>query len=320
MRTAKPEKRSYAIIGTGAVGGYYGGLLARAGFDVHFLLRSDYEHVREHGLRIESKDGDFSLPQVRAYARAADLPPCDVAVIALKTTSNHLLSELLPPAVREDGAVLTLQNGLGPEEEAARVVGDRRVLGGLCFLCSMKAGPGRIRHLDYGQITMGEYNPNPAGPAVGITERLRAIAADFRAAGVNVALCEDLRVARWKKLLWNIPFNALSIILDAATDAIMRDPHTEALARAAMEDVQAAARACGYTIEDSAIEENLELTRRMAPYRSSMKIDYDEGRPLETEAIYGNPLRAALAAGYRPPIIESFYRLLKFLEARRRAL
>jgi len=239
-------------------------------------------------------------------------------VIALKTTSNHLLRELLPPAVREGGVVLTLQNGLGPEEEAARVVGEERVLGGLCFLCSMKAGPGHIRHLDYGQIAMGEYNPNPAGPAIGITERLQAIAADFRTAGVNVALCEDLRVARWKKLLWNIPFNALSIILDAATDAIMRDSHTEALAREAMEDVQAAARACGYAIEDSAIEENLELTRRMRPYRSSMKIDYDEGRPLETEAIYGNPLRAALAAGYRPPIIESFYRLLKFLESRRR--
>lgn len=311
-------ERSYAIIGTGAVGGYYGGLLARAGFDVRFLLHGDYEHVRAHGLRIDSKDGDFALPRVRAYARAEDLPPSDVAVVALKTTSNRLLPELLPPALAEGGAVLTLQNGLGPEEDAAAAAGGRRVFGGLCFLCSTKVGPGHIRHLDYGQMTMGEHNPDPAGPPLGVSDRLRAIADDFRTAGVRVALADDLRVARWKKLLWNVPFNALSIILDAATDAIMADPRTEALARDAMREVQAAARACGREIEDSAIQENLELTRRMTPYRSSMKIDYDEGRALETEAIYGNPLRAALAAGFHPPILETFYRLLKFLERRRR--
>lgn len=303
---------SYAIIGTGALGGYYGGLLARSGRDVHFLLHSDYEHVRRHGLVVESKHGDFTLPRVNAYSRAADMPRCDVVIVALKTTQNHLLRSLLPPVVKDDGAVLVLQNGLGVEADSAAVVGDARVLGGTCFLCSNKVGPGHIRHLDYGKVAIGEL------ACGGISDRMRWIEADFQGAGIPVELSPDLLTMRWKKLMWNIPFNGLSVTLDARTDAIMGDPHSAALAEAVMREVLAAARACGRQIADSFLDRMLEDTRRMIPYDSSMKLDFNAGRPMEIEALYGNPVRAAEAAGFDPVLIRALYRQLKFLESRRR--
>ena len=140
--------RSYAIIGTGALGGFYGARLHRAGAEVHFLLHSDHDHVRRHGLKVQSKNGDFHLPQVNAHGRAEDMPRCDVVLVALKTTHNHLLPGILPHVVKDDGVVLVIQNGLGMEHDVARIVGPARVMGGLSFLCSNKVGPGHIRHLD----------------------------------------------------------------------------------------------------------------------------------------------------------------------------
>ncbi len=297
----------YAILGTGALGGFYGARLQRAGCAVHFLLHRDYDHVRQHGLICESKDGDFTLPVVQAYRRAADLPPCDVTIVALKTTQNHLLPELLPPT----GLVLTLQNGLGNEAAIARVTGPDRVLGGLAFLCSNKVGPGRIRHLDYGHLALGEFE------TTGITDRLRAIAADFERAGILVTLEENLAVARWRKLVWNIPYNGLSVILNAQTDELMRHPATRQLCEEIMREVVAAARATGVPLGEDAVATMLAYTDRMTPYRTSMKIDYDEGRPLEIEAIFGEPLRAAAAAGYAAPLLATLYRQLQFLEAHR---
>ena len=161
-------QRSYAIIGTGALGGFYGARLQHAGCELHFLLHSDYEHVRQHGLICESKDGDFTLPKVNAYRDARDMPKCDVVCVCLKTTQNHLLPQLLPPVVKDDGVVLVMQNGLGIEAQVAGIVGAQPVMGGLCFLCSNKVGPGHIRHLDYGHVGLGEFATR------GISERMRA--------------------------------------------------------------------------------------------------------------------------------------------------
>jgi len=308
--------RRYAIIGTGAVGGFYGAKLARAGLEVHFLLRSDYEHVRACGLRVDSPDGDFVLPEVRAYRRAEDLPPADVVVVALKTTHNHLLGELLPPALAPEGVVLVLQNGLGAEEQVADVVGPERVMGGLCFLCSNKVGPGHIRHLDYGFVTLGEFSAD--GKPRGLTQRMEAVAADFRAAGIEVNLAEDLLLARWRKLVWNVPFNGLSVTLDARIDEIMACRHSRALAEALMGEVAAGAAAVGRKIGPEFIAHMLELTEKMKPYRTSMKIDFDRGRAMEVEAIFGQPLRVARRGGVDCPRIEALYRQLKFLDARSR--
>lgn len=306
--------RSYAILGTGALGGYYGACLQRSGLDVHFLLHSDYEHVSKHGLIVESPTGNFTLAQVNAHADVGDMPRCDVVAIALKTTQNHLLPQLLPRVVKDNGVVLVLQNGLGIEAEVAAIIGQEQVIGGLCFLCSNKVGPGHICHLDYGEINLGEYAPNyrPGG----ITQRLRQIANNFEQAGISIQMSEDLLLSRWQKLVWNIPYNGLSVVLNAMTDELMADNYAKALVEQLMREVVAGAAADNCHIPDSFIQRMLNHTAKMKPYRTSMKIDYDQRRSLEVEAMFGNPLRVAQAAGVQLPQIATLYQQLKFLDAK----
>jgi len=303
--------RRYAILGTGALGGYYGARLAHAGCDVHFLLHSDYGHVLRHGLRVTSPEGDFSLDRVQAYDRAESLPPCDVSVVAIKTTHNHLLPELLPGPIRGGGCVLTLQNGLGGDDDAARVAGANRVVGGLAFLCSNKVGPGAIQHLDYGRVMLAEYTAD--GSAGGITPRMRSLASDFERAGVPVQLSENLRAARWHKLVWNIPFNGLCVALRADTREILSRPVWRRRAEALMREVIANARACGCEIRDDFADTMLADTEKMIPYLPSMRLDFDAGREMEVESIFGNPLRTARAAGQESPLLAELYEELRAL-------
>ncbi|HEY9696583.1 MAG TPA: putative 2-dehydropantoate 2-reductase [Trichocoleus sp.] len=322
---ALPNPRTYAVIGTGALGGFYGARLQQAGREVHFLLRSDYEQVRQSGLVVESIDGDFKLPQVNAYRDVSEMPVCDVVIVALKTTQNHSLPRLLPPIVKPGGVVLVLQNGLGIEADVAEIVGADRVMGGLCFLCSNKVAPGWIRHIDYKQITLGDY---AAGyQPCGITERMQQITHDFEQASIPIELSADLFLARWKKLMWNIPFNGLSVVLDATTDQMMADEQTRLLSTLLMQEVRAGATACTQassasespstdrTIPADFIQTMLDYTAQMKPYRTSMKLDYDDRRPLEVEAIFGNPLRMAQQAGAELPRVQMLYQQLKFLDA-----
>jgi 2-dehydropantoate 2-reductase len=303
-------QRSYAIIGTGALGGFYGARLQHAGCELHFLLHNDYEHVRQHGLICESPDGDFTLPKVNAYADVRDMPKCDVVCVCLKTTQNHLLPQLLPPLVKDDGVVLVMQNGLGMEALVSEIVGAQRIVGGLCFLCSNKVGPGHIRHLGYTLVALGEFATR------GISDRMRAIADDLRRAKVEADLAEDLDIARWQKLVWNIPYNGLSVVLDATTQELMAHPQSRRLVEAIMREVVTDARECSVPVSDDIIGRMLSNTEKMTPYRTSMKIDYDDHRPLEIEAIFGNPLRAVQRAGAASPLLEQLYAALTFLDAR----
>ena len=310
------DKRTYAILGTGALGGFYGAKLQKSGLEVHYLLKSDYQQVSEQGLIIESKDGDFTLSQVNAYNNVDKMPQCDVVIVSLKTTQNQLLPNLLPPIVKDDGVVLVLQNGLGIEAEIAEIVSNVHVIGGLCFLCSNKVAPGHIHHLDYGQITLGEYTSNYQ--STGITKKMQEIAADFENAGISIELLEDLLLGRWKKLVWNIPYNGLSVILDGRTDELMTDIYTRQLVESLMWEVVAGAKSTGRIIPESFIQTMLDYTVKMKPYRTSMKIDFDEKRPLEIEAIFGNPLRKAAAEGVNLQQIRCLYQQLKFLDLRSR--
>ncbi|PSB04707.1 putative 2-dehydropantoate 2-reductase [Merismopedia glauca] len=309
---------SYATIGTGAIGGFYGSRLQKAGFEVHFLLHSDYAHVKEHGLIVQSYQGDFTLAEVNAYQQAEKMPACDVAIIGLKTTHNHLLSQILPHVVKRQGLVLILQNGLGVEEEIAEIVGDRRILAGLCFICANKVAPGHIHHLDYGQIKIAEYANNYQ--ACGITPQMEHLAADFTAANIKVDLAEDLLLSRWQKLVWNIPYNGLSVILDATTDELMGHSGTRHLVEELMQEVALGASACDRHIHPDLIQQMLDLTDQMQPYRTSMKLDYDSGRALEIETMFGNPIRTASSLGTQLPKISTLYQQLRFLNSRRNRL
>ncbi len=307
---------TYAVVGTGALGGYYGARLARAhGQRVRFLLRSDYAHVRRHGLRVQSPTGDFTLPHVACFNDPTAMPRVDVALLCVKTTAHAPLRELLTPLLQPHGVVLVLQNGLHPEQAAAEVVGAHRTYGGLCFLCANKLGPGHIDHLDYGQIRAGTTDAAHAAHAADAhahhVPSLQAIATDFNAAGLDLRVVDDLRLARWQKLVWNVPFNGLSVVLNQTTDVMMADPSTRARVEALMAEVVAAAQATeGKTIAPAFVQKMLDDTAAMRPYRTSMMLDADAGRPLEREAIVGDPLRAALAAGCAVPHMQQLYEAL----------
>jgi len=265
---------------------------------------------------VKSKDGNFALPQVHAYRDPRDMPPCDVIIVALKATQNHLLPQLLPPLLKARSVVVMMQNGLGAEEAAAAVVGSRPVVGALCFICCQKTAPGHIEHLDYGYVRCGEYAPE--GRPRGVTESLRGLGEDFQRAGIAISLSEDLLLARWQKLVWNVPYNGLSVILNANTAELMAQAETRQLVEAIMREVAANAAALGRSISESFIQKMLADTAKMTPYQASMKLDFDAHRPMEVEAIYGHPLRAAQQAGAASPLLETLYRQLKFLDERRR--
>jgi 2-dehydropantoate 2-reductase len=306
-------KRSYAVVGTGAIGGYYGARLAAAGHEVHFVARSDLAHLREHGLVVESPDGDIVLPQVRAHAGPATVPPVDSVIVAVKTTDTESVLDVVRGLAGDGAVVIAMQNGLGVEETLAEAVPEATVLGAMCFICSNKAGPGHVRHLDFGRVTVGAYS------ADGQTDEVKGLVEDLSGAGIAASGLDDLTLGRWKKLVWNVPYNGLSVVLDAGTDELMADPHTRSLVEALMREVVAGAAACGRLIPDSFVTEMLDDTEKMIPYATSMKLDHDAGRPLELHAIYGVPLDRARRAGCAMLRVQALYEQLCFLDDRKAA-
>ncbi len=305
--------RSYSIIGTGAIGGYYGGRLAESGRTVSFLARSDYEYLLKHGLTVDSCAGDFTLPVVDVHNRASDLPERDVVVISLKTTSNGGLRELLAPVVRDGTVLLVLQNGLGMEEEIASWFPRADVIGGMCFICSQKRNPGHISHLDYGSLTLAALDGNSTRARAALEE----IKTDFGDSKISVTVSPSLGEARWRKLLWNIPYNGCSVVLDCDTKVLMDTPSSRRIVHSLMEEVVLGAGACGYRFEEGAVDRMLEFTDRMTPYEPSMKLDWDFKRPMEIAYMYRNPLEAARRAGVGLPRIAMLMEELLFLEESR---
>ena len=163
---------TYAIVGTGGIGGYYGGCLAKAGHPVHFLLHSDYEYVLKNGLKIDSVNGDFHLEKVSAYKNSQDMPKCDVVLVCLKTIQNHILSSILKPLLHEKTVVVLVQNGMGMEQELSEQLPSTSIVGATAFICTTKVGPGHIHHAEYGALTLAKHCGD-------CDEIIRQIASDF---------------------------------------------------------------------------------------------------------------------------------------------
>jgi 2-dehydropantoate 2-reductase len=308
----------YAVVGTGAVGGFYGIRLAHAGASVQFLVRTGADLVRARGLDLTSPEGNVHLAGVAVAARWDELDPCDVLLVAVKATANEaVLTELTRHAGRllgDGGSVLLVQNGIGAESRYAAAAAGREVLGGLAFLCAQRTGPCSVAHLDYGPLTLAAHTADER-PA-GISPRMREVAEDLAAAGIACPLDEDLVRARWRKLMWNVPFNPLSVILDATTDALVADPKSLALIRTVMAEVAAVAAAEGHALPDGLIDELLAATARMAPYATSMKLDAEAGRPLEVDVLLAEPLRRARRAEVAMPSVAVLHEQLAFLDRR----
>jgi 2-dehydropantoate 2-reductase len=300
-----------AILGAGAIGLYYGARLALAGRDVSFLARSDLTAIRERGITLTVEGREDVLKPAAVFARAEDIGPVDLVILTLKATANAELAHLLPPLLGPATRVLTLQNGLGSEDTVARWVDRDRILGGLCYIACMRLAPAEVTCLHAGSIALGEAD----GPA---RERTRELAASFESAGVACRVVDDLVAARWRKLIWNVPFNGLSIAAGAVTtDVLCADPALRGEVQALMREVQAAARQLGIDIPDDVLRKQYDVTPPMGPYRPSSLVDFLAGRPLEIEAIWGEPLRRAQAAGAAMPRLALLYALLRRIDADR---
>jgi 2-dehydropantoate 2-reductase len=297
--------QSVAVVGSGAVGLYYGGRLAAAGEDVRFLLRSDFDAISKDGLTVESAHGDFRLPEVQAYRTSEEIGPVDLAIVAWKATANHQLGDVLPPLLHAGTQVLTLQNGLGNCETLAEIVGPERVLGGLCFVCINRISPGLVSHSAGGRMTIGAWRPDGGG-------RVAELESRFKAAKIQAVAVGDLEKSQWEKLVWNIPFNGLSVAEGGVTtDVLLNSERTENELRTLMAEVIAGARALGHALSDDLIDFNIDRTRPMGPYRTSSMIDFVEGREVEVTPIWEEPLRRATAAGVEMPHVTELLRRIR---------
>ena len=323
-----------AVVGCGAVGSFYGAKLARAGHEVHFLLRSDYETVRSQGVLIRSPEGNFRV-RPRCAQRPGEIGPVELVLIGLKATANERFAELLPPVVGPATAVLTLQNGLGNEEELARLFPVAQIMGGLCFVCLNRVAPGVIEHLGYGQVVLGEFQRPPE-------RRTHDLAARFSEAGVPCTVTDNLARAHWEKLVWNIPFNGLGVASAAGfgafvrpsadagpsnhnpppptvgecltTDKLLADARWAQLVRELMLEVIAVARSLGHDVPDAFADQQIERTRTMGAYKASTLIDFERGQPLELRSLFLEPLRQATRAGVAMPRLAALCRVLEDLK------
>lgn len=298
----------YGIIGTGAIGGYYGAKLAHAGQEVHFLFRSDYEYVKQHGLQVDSCNGSFHLPQVNAYRATTDMPQCDVVLVCLKSVNNAKLQSLLPPLLHANTLVVLIQNGIGVEEDVQQQFPGVQLAAGLAFICSSKTQPGVANHQCYGSINLANYSCRDEA-------LMQTVVDEFRAAGIETGFVE-YNEARWKKAVWNMPFNGMTVALHTQTDQLLKNPSTRQLIREQMMEVVTAAQHLGVKNLDAAfVDKMISTTDAMTPYSPSMRLDYDFHRPMEIYYLYTRPLQIAREAGCPMPKLEMLDAELRFIEA-----
>lgn len=301
------------IVGAGAIGTYYGAKLAHCGADVHFLMRGDLTAVRRDGIFVKGDGENFRVEKVNIYNSTNEIGPCDLVIIAVKATSNAEIVDLIPPLLHEKTMLLTLQNGLGNEEFFAEHFGAERVLGGLCFIAVDRHSKTEVERYAYGDVILGEFDR--AAQA-----RTHEVAAEFARAGIKCRVTDDLALERWRKLIWNIPFNGLSIVaggIDTAT--IVGNENLRELTLALMNEVIMAANRSGHPLPADAWRRSIERSDKMEGYKPSTLQDWESGKPLEIEAIWGEPLRRGIAAGARMPRTEMVYALLNTMDSRQRS-
>lgn len=298
------------VIGSGAVGGFYGAMLGQVDdVAVSFLCRSDYDMIHQQGLQIESKIKNFQFRPHRVL-RAGQ--PCqqkfDYILVALKVLPDIQLAEILIPYVCSQTTILLLQNGIAIEQPLVEQFPQNEILSGLAFTCINRLAAGHIKHIDYGQINIGSFNrPSPSTNA----QRLQNL---FSRAEVECLLSEDITRDRWRKLVWNAPFNPISVLSGAATTAeILAHPATRQQVKQVMQEVMTIANKEGYTMPTDLIENYLLMTEQMQPYKTSMLLDFENHREMEVEAILGKTIEIANRHQLPCPYLQSLYAMLSLL-------
>lgn len=297
----------YAVIGTGAMGGLFGGMLAHAGFDVHFLFRSDYNDVKEKGFTVKSILGNFTLKNVNAYNSTEDMPKCDVILVCMKTIYEDRIPALIKPILKPDSFVILIQNGINMEKFVSEQLPDGvGMAGGMVMASVTKTAPGEITHTNFGTITVGLYRGND--------NILKAFCNDINTTGLKAVHSTDYTTERWRKLVWNMPFNGLSVALDASTKEIMDNPESRRLAYNIMLEVVEAAQANGAKLTVAYADEMMKATDSMIPYKPSMYVDYAHHRPMEIQYIYTEVIKSAKSKGVAVPNIEALEKRLLLID------
>lgn len=298
-------------VGTGAVGSLYAGKLAQAGAVVSVLCRSDYDVVKQCGIAIKSRWGDFHFQPATVIRAAAEYQDAaDYVLVALKVLPEVDVRAIIAPAVRPGTRIVLLQNGIDIEPPVQRAFPDNEIISGLAFVYVSRNGFGDIDHQDYGRVVLGTY-PSGGSPAV---QRLVDL---FTAVNVPCESTEDIVKTRWEKLVWNVAFNPLSVLGGGADTArIMGNPVTERLVREIMLEVCRVARVDGVHISLDRIDKYMKDTKAMKPYRTSMLLDWMAGRPMEVEAILGNAVRRAQVHKIDIPTLDCLYGLMTLMESR----
>lgn len=296
------------VIGTGAIGSFYGSLLAKTGHSVAVVARSDYEAVKARGIHIRSETlGDYTFRPGAVVRSAAELeakPDC--ALLCIKVVEGADRVGLLRDAVGPGTSIVLISNGIDIEPEIAAAYPDNELVSGLAFIGVTRTAPGEIWHQAYGRLMLGNY---PGGAS----ERVKALAASFELAGINGVATENITTARWQKCVWNAAFNPLSV-LSGGLDTLDILSTQEGFVRAIMQEIRAVAAANGHPLPGDIVEKNVASTYKMPPYKTSMLVDFEAGQPMETEAILGNAVRAGQRAGVAIPHLESVYALMKLRE------
>lgn len=302
------------VVGAGAIGGFYGGKLAQAGGRVSVVSRSDYEAVKAEGIRATSILGDFSFSPEKVLRHAGEYGETpDYILVGIKVVPEADTVELIRPVVGPETVIVLIQNGVEIEQPIAHAFPQNEIVSGLAFIGVSRIAPGRIHHQAYGRLTLGRY---PAGRS----DRAEKLAQLLESSGIPCELTLNVVAARWQKLVWNAPFNPISVLgggLDTST--MLESPEVARLIRRVMEEVCLIAKATGHELPSSVIDQNIEGTRAIDPYKTSMLLDFEAGRPVEVEAILGNAVRAARREGVAVPHMESLYALLLMADQKNRS-
>jgi 2-dehydropantoate 2-reductase len=304
-----------AVIGLGAVGGYFGGRLAQAGHDVIFLARgAALDALRTQGLTVKSIAGDFQIRRPNAAADPNEIGPVDVVLVAVKAPQVSEVARTLPPLIGPDTTVIPMQNGLEAPGLLAAALGPQHVLGGLCKIFAAKTGPASIEHKGLEPaIEFGEMNRQR-------TERVERIRAAFQsAAGMATVVPDDIEVALWQKLLYVEPLGAVGAVTRQPAGVLRAVPETRRLLQTAMEEVVAVAQKRGVALDPGLPAQAIvRLDALPADATSSMHRDILAGRPSEFEFQVGTLVRYAAEAEVPVPVQATIYAALKPSELRAR--
>ena len=305
------KKMRVAVMGAGAVGGYFGARLAASGHDVSFIARGKHlEAMRSDGLKVISLQGDLHI-QSLFTSEPKDIGPVDLVLLCVKSYSTEEAAKELVALVGKDTIILSLQNGVDNPDKIAALWGKSRTLAGVVYIAAEVSTPGTIRHSAGGRIVLGELDG-------GVSEATKAVQLFFSAAQVPCSISTEICKIMWGKLVWNAPFCAIACLARATAQEIVESGSLRKLAIDCMEEVREAAKCVGIDLEPSVIEDALKLSRGLGDFQPSMLQDLEAGKPLEHEAFNGIIIRLLSQAGKEAPINQIFYAALKFFDKKNR--